>query len=216
MKPITKFNSIVLSITTLIVFGCWLLFALIKITNPYLIVITSGFVSFGVYKILVKVFLWIISKCRKFKKWIFGPYYLEGYWAGFYIGAKGNVRFLIESFEQGFDSLVIRGWSYDENNDYHASWESDTVNINVDKGKLSYMYDVNAISDIANNNGIAIFIFDRETKSSPPIRLRGFSADLHIAKKIKALEVKVSETHLPDNILLERARELYNQNREMF
>lgn len=128
----------------------------------------------------------------------------------------GKERFLIESFEQGLDSLVIRGWSYDENNSYHASWEADTININVDKGKISYMYEVNAIRDIANNNGIAIFNFERVTKTSPPFKLRGFSADLHIAKKIKAIEIKISETYLPDSVLLDKAKELFDKNRGLF
>lgn len=73
MKPLIKFNSIVLTITTIVVFGIWLLFNFLKIDNPYIVLITSGFVSFGIYRLLVKAFLWLFSKWRNFKKWILGP-----------------------------------------------------------------------------------------------------------------------------------------------
>jgi hypothetical protein len=215
MRPVDKFQTYSLSTATLIVFGIWIGLTKLPAIPDWIKLIITALMSFGVYKIVVVSFSGIIRKFKFIKRFILGPYYLEGTWVGFYIGASNNVRYIVERFEQEIDSLVIRGKSYNESSNYHSTWTTDTINIDVKKGKLTYMYDVDSIRDISNNVGIASFKFERENQYKAPKKLMGFSADLHISKKIKAIEIKINEK-LSDSELLERAKSVYEENKNCF
>lgn len=215
MRPESKFQTYTLTAMTFIVFSIWI--GLSKITQlpEWLKLITTTLMTFGVYKLVVLTCYGIMRKYKIVKKFILGPYYLDGIWVGYYIGASNNVRYIIENYEQEIDSLVIRGKSFNENLNYHSTWTTDTVNIDAKKGKLMYMYDVDAINDISNNVGIASFKFERENQYKAPVMLMGFSADLHIAKKIKSIEIKVDKK-LSDKELLEQAKKVYEMYKDKF
>ena len=216
MKPIIKFNSIILSITTIIIFITWVNLSELIIKYPELSVVLSGIFSIGVYRmfflllsILVKNWIWLKSK-------VYDNYYLEGTWVGFFIGNGGSVRYYVETFEQDFDSLIIRGKSFNENG-YHASWIAETNNINVKKGTLSYTYDTDAIANTFINPGIAFFNFERDSLNKAPKSLIGFSSDLYNPKKLKSFEKKISNGTKYEYLqALEKAKEVYETNKHVF
>ncbi|MDM1554446.1 MULTISPECIES: hypothetical protein [Chryseobacterium] len=194
MKPTTKLNSITIAITTSIIFSLWQF--LIKLSTEYPITTTliGLATSLGVYRIIANFLIYLVNKSPWIKRKFLGPYFLEGTWVGFYIGASGNVRYIVEKFEQEIDSLVIRGKSFDENFNYHSSWISNSVNIDVISGRITYMYELIPLKEIKNNNGVCVFNFERDNQYSKPDGLMGFSADIHIGMKIRAKEIKISDT----------------------
>lgn len=217
MTPSIKLHSISFGLATAIVFTIWTqLFKLTELNDFYKIII-GGLISLGVYRLIATFIVYLTTKSRWIKKFFLGQYYLEGTWVGFYIGVSGHERFLIERFEQGIDTLVIRGKSYNEQLKYHSTWTTSSVNIDIVHGKISYMYDVVNINDKSNNNGIAIFNFDRGDQYSEAKGLTGFSADLHLGQRVKAKEVKISDKcNIDEKEALERAKKLFDENRYSF
>jgi len=217
MNPLIRFHSIVLSATGIAVFNLWEILIKTSKEHPDFKIPLATVTTIGIYQLFVFIFKTIIFKIRFIKKFIFGAYYLEGVWIGFFIGKEDKVRFYVETYEQDFDSIVIRGKGFRENEGYFGSWISESVSINVKKGTLNYTYETDAFSNSFINPGLANFVFDRETKDSPPFRLLGFSADLYNPKKLKSFEEKIHDKPHVKNIeeVLNRAKQLY-QNHQYF
>ena len=215
MSPLIRFHSIILSITTLLVFYLWNLFTEISIFYPALKVPIAAITSIGVYRLFLMLFKELLLKVRFVKRWIFGSSYLEGVWIGFFIGKENNVRYYIEVFEQGFDSIIIRGKGYREDEGYFGSWISDNVNLNIKKGTLNYTYETDALSNSFINPGLASFTIERKSTYNAPFRLFGFSSDLYNPKKLKSFEEKINDKPDIGNIdeALEKAKILYQQQR---
>jgi hypothetical protein len=215
MNPLIRFHSIVLSITTLTVFYLWEMLTTITISFPDLKVPVAALTSIGIYRLLILLFKALILKIRFLKKWVFGAYYLEGVWIGFFMGKEDKVTFYIETYEQDFDSITIRGKGFRENEGCFGSWIAENVNINVKKGTLNYIYETDAFSNSFINPGLANFVFERKRINDAPYRLIGFSSDLYSPKKLKSFEEKLFEK--PDigniEIAINKAKELYKQNK---
>lgn len=214
MNPLIRFHAIVLSLTTLIVLSLWEIFASIAFKFPILKIGLIIITSFGFYRLLILVIKNVILNIRPFKRRIFGARYIEGVWVGFFIGKSGKVRFYIETFEQDFESITIRGKGFRENEGYFGSWISESVNFDDKKGTLNYTYKADALSNSFINPGVADFVIERKKINAPPYRLFGFSADLYNPQKLKSFEEKISDKpdigNLEDG--LNRAKKLYNEN----
>ena len=211
MNPIIRFHSIVLAITTIIVFIIW--DKISEIENNYLIlkIILGSVSSIGFYRIFMIIIKYLILNIRCMKKWIFGSQYLEGVWVGYFFGKSGDVRFYIETFEQDFESILIRGRGYKEETGYFGSWISESVNFDERKGKLNYTYQSNSLSHSFINPGLAEFMAERKSLYSAPYAFIGYSSDLYHATKMKSYEIKISDEPFIDSNhkTLERAKQLY-------
>ena len=214
MKPLIRFHSIVLSVTTLIVFSLWEIFADIGKEYSSLKIIVAAITSIGFFRILMLIIKSVILNIRIFKKWIFGAQYIEGVWVGFFMGKSENIRFYIETFEQDFESITIRGKGFRENEGYFGSWISESVNFDDKKGTLNYTYKADALSNTFINSGLADFVIERKERNAPPYRLFGFTSDLYNPKKMKSFEEKIKDTPDIENIedILEKAKQLYIEN----
>lgn len=220
MKPSIKLHSIAFALATTVIFILWTQLNKLSESNEIndtLKILIGLFVSLGAYRLFAKSIIYLTTKSNWIKKQFLGQYYLEGTWVGFYIGASGHVRFLIEKFEQDIDNLTIRGKSFNDSMEYHANWISSSVNIDIISGRISYLYEVQSIIGNSNNNGIAFFNFDRKSQYSEAKGLNGFSADLHIGKRVKALEIKLSDScDFDEEQALKKAVELYKINKDKF
>lgn len=217
LTPSVKLNSISFAISTAIVFATWTkLFELSQLNVTYKILL-GGLISLGLYRLIATIIIFLVKKSNLVKEYFLGQYYLEGTWVGFYIGVSGKERFIIERFEQDIDTLIIRGKSFDELTKYHATWTASSVNIDIINGRISYMYECLPINDKSNNNGIAIFNFERNDQYSPSKGLTGFSADLHLGQRVRAMEVKISNNCKIDEIeALAKAKKIFYENKDKF
>lgn len=217
MKPVIKLQSSILSITTLLIFILWINLTNLILKHPYLSILLSGIFSIGVYRILLNLIGCIIKNNWWIKKLFFGRYYMQGIWVGYFEGNDGSIRFFIETFEQDFDKIIIRGEAYKSEGGYHGHWVSEATNINIAKGTISYTYQTDAIENTFVNPGIAIFNFKRENQNKPPDLLIGFSSDLYNSSKLKAIEIKFSDkTKYNRKEAIEEAKKLYAENKDFF
>jgi len=215
MNPSIKLQSISFSIATATVFSGWTFLTEIGRSYPYIKIAIALLISLGVYRLIASLIIEASKKWTWFKKIMLGSYFLNGTYVGFYIGASGKIRYIVERFEQDIDSLVIRGKSFDDNLNYHANWTATSVNIDTKAGKISYMYECTPMKDSSNHNGVAIFSFIRKNQDSPANGLEGFSADLHIGKRVRAKEIKVSDKcSLDEKDALRKAKKLYIENKK--
>ena len=216
MTPELKFHSIVISITTLSIFTIWTQLTGIISKHPFLSVIATAFISLGMYRIITVIFLGFFRNISCVKKWILGPYFMEGTWIGFFVGHQNNVRLYCETFEQGLSDLVIRGKAFKDDGTYHGSWVSDTTNINVKLGKLSYTYDADVIGNTAINPGLARFDLERPSREKPPFRMIGYSSDLFNPAKLKSFEEKVSDDTVFESIeAFRKAKDVYGKYKDL-
>ena len=217
MKPSIKFHTIIISITTLVVFTIWSQLIKAMQTNDFYKVVLGSLISIGVYRLFVSVIISLSKKIKLLKRFILGQYYLEGTWIGFYIGAEGKVRFIVEKFEQEFDSLIIRGQYYNELSQHHSMMTARNINIDAENGEISYMYKCHPINDLSPHEGLAIFNLHRPDQYSPANKLIGYSAELHIGKRIKTIETKISDkTDIELENALSLAKEFYQKNNDKF
>jgi len=215
----TKFQSYVLSITTLIIFTVWIKFGDYININPYLKIISTTLISLGLYQFVATILLFLFKNIRIIRKYFLGPKYLEGTWVGFYIGHGGQVRYIVERFEQDFETLIIRGTSYNELEKFHTSWISFSANVDIAKGELTYMYELRGINEVFNGTGIVFFSFHRKNQDTAPTMIKGFSADLHNnGKRTKSFEYKLKdkENNLTDIEAIKKAIEFYNKHKDSF
>lgn len=134
------------------------------------------------------------------------------------MGKSDNIRFYIETFEQDFESITIRGKGFRENEGYFGSWISESVNFDDKKGTINYTYKADSLSNTFINPGFADFVVERKKLNSPPHRLFGFSADLYNPKKMKSFEEKIKDNPDIGNIedALKKAKQIYNNSKYLF
>ena len=214
MTPEIKFHSIVITITTALVYGVWIVFLTLVQQHPWLAVAVSAFISLGVYQTLVAVLTTILRKCSWMKRFILGPSFLQGTWVGFFIGHGQQVRFIVETFEQELGRLVIRGRAFRDNGVFHVSWVAENATFDSERGKLVYHYQADGIGNSFINPGIADFSVERSGSDQPPVGLVGFSSDLFNPQKLLAFEEKLSDsTFIDDATALEKARTVYERRK---
>lgn len=217
MKPLVRFHTVILSLTTTIIFIGWIKLSTIIIQHPFISVISAGLFSISIYRILLSILANLIKRIWWVKKLFYGRFYMEGVWVGFFIGNEDKIRYFIEVFEQDFEDLRIKGESFKEEGGYHGMWESEATNINIKKAKLTYTYQTDSIDNTFINPGIAVFNLKRKTTFKPPYELIGFSSDLYSGNKIKSLEIKISDKTFYNTIkALERAKTLYESKGDTF
>ena len=190
-----RYNLFVIVLTTMIIFLFWkyLLSATANTTNYTILAFVGFFTSFGIYKLLVTLLHSTARKIEIVNRIFSGNEYLNGTWIGFYKGASGKVRYIVERYEQNLDEIIIRGHSYDEAMNLHATWNSTSVQINSKIGKIVYTYTVTSLDENTNGLGIAEFDFERKSEKEFPTIIQGYSSDIHIGKRVRSFEKKVTK-----------------------
>jgi hypothetical protein len=175
-------------------------------------VFAAGLISLGLYRFLATILLSLFRKIPYIKKLILGPRYMEGTWVGFFVGHENKIRYLVETFEQDLNELIIRGKVFREDGTYHCVYVSQNATVDIKNGKLSYSYDADSIGSTYINPGLARFDLERVSKESPPSRISGYSSDLFHSKKLMAFEEKLTEkTCMETSKAVEKAIEIYQK-----
>lgn len=208
----SRYSIFIITLSTFCIFYFWQFLNnnLEFLKNFFSIALIALLLSYGTYELVTKLINSLAIKSHIIKRLIMGNEYLDGKWVGYYFGAGKGLRYIIESFEQNLDGLVIRGSSYDEDFNLHSTWVSDAININPYTGKLAYTYAVTGCKDNYNGTGIADFSFIRTKDNSITHEIQGFSFDMHIAQRITSHEKKVEKGHLlSQKELLKKAETFY-------
>lgn len=218
MTPLLKLHSIAFGLSTALVFSLWTQVAQLSEQHELLKILVGGLISLGIYRVIAKFIISLTKNSSFIKRQLLGTYYLGGTWVGFYVGADGKEKFLIERFEQDIDTLVIRGKSFNEKSEFHVTWTATPVNIDPVLGKISYMYECQPNNGEGNPSiGVAIFNFERPNQYSAAKELRGFSADLHLGIRTKSLEIKISNScDIEENKALAEAKKVFNERKGTF
>ena len=217
MKNYSNYRAIVFTVTTSLIFFIWSILQsslnqLQGIETIYTLLVGSV-VSLGAYKMVLKIAEKVILYLPFAPQIIFGNTYLDGVWVGVYIGRTGKPRYIIEYFEQDLEHLITRGKAFYEDKTYKGCWTSDNVAIDPEKGNIKYTYNT-VIEDISfYKGGFAEFHFERKSKHAAPYMLFGFSTDSDSPFMNKAVEVKVDSKELTEDELIEKAIEVFNQNK---
>jgi hypothetical protein len=214
MSPEIKFHSFVTSTTTLIVFSLWSYMLQQAQLHPIASVVAASIFTLGIYRLINTIFLAMFRNIRFLKKFILGASYMEGTWVGFFVSHQGNVRYLVETFEQDLSLLKIRGRVYRDDFTYHSVHISTDATLDVINGRLSYSYDADAIPNTHINAGLARFELVRHGREMPAHHIVGYSSDLFHPKKLTAFEDKISESTAVDvKKALENAEAVYEKYR---
>lgn len=206
-----KFNAFMITASTFIF---WYLFSFFSNyltmleNNTFLKALIASIFSYAIYKGFVFFIIFLGNQCEKIKRIILGNEYLNGKWIGYYHGVSGKIRYFIETIEQDMDGIIIRGNSFDENMEFHSSWNSEAVNINGKTGILTYTYSVSGKGSDDDGLGMARFSFVRKNSKDITKSMNGFSTDLKYGERIKSYEEKISN-NITDNELLIKAKGLY-------
>ena len=170
MEKYNKYRSIIFTLSTAMIFGIWsqLQSLLVTYSKEKIIwgFLLGTVVSLGSYRLVLKIIEYLVINCKFVKKKIFGRSYMDGIWVGAYMGGDGKLRYIIEYFEQDFNSFVIRGTCYYENKKYKGEWKSNNVSIDEEKGEISYTYDTLMIEGNLKAIGFAVFTFGRQENAS--------------------------------------------------
>ncbi|MDT2662544.1 hypothetical protein P7E02_21855 [Enterococcus hulanensis] len=228
MESTKKFNSIVIGITTTLMFITWHLIQdfsekheLIKNYSLLSSIITSALsfiLSIGFYRLVFRLLSILFNKSKCFKKWILGKTYLEGIWIGCFVGATGKKRFFYEIFTQSLDGLMIRGYSFEEDFSPQSTWSVENAVINPHIYGLTYTYLNDSNASTHTNLGLANFTFILNKKEKAK-ELKGYTCDLFNTKKIYSIEKKYSDNvtiEEKENILIEEARKMYLDHEDRF
>lgn len=212
MKPILKFNAVVISLSTLIMFGIWNLILLIPddfAAYSVIATVISFVTSLGCYQFLVQVFELLFDHWAFFRGFILGPFNLEGTWVGFSAGMKGDVRFYYEKITQELDETYINGQSFAENGGFHGSWFIRNPMIDINAGEMTYCFEADAIKNTFLNPGFGKFSFIRKDNNSPPTALRGYTCYVYNTNKLFGYEVKLPKDDYSDQQLYDEAQKAY-------
>lgn len=196
MSPTAKFNSLLAGATVFIMYFLVTLVAPLLqaagVTFPLLLPVGAFVTSVGVYRLLTMALRWLMEKVEKIRELVLGPYYMNGTWVGWYRGHTGELRYMVEHFEQSLDSVVIRGWSYTKERQCHGDWVSDLAAIDAEQGTLHFTYKFNVYANSKPSYGLNESHFQRKSKRHAPYALTGLAHDLNDETRIPVQSQRVS------------------------
>jgi hypothetical protein len=196
MSPVAKFNALLASTTVSIMF--FVIVALAPILRgasdyvPFLGVVAGFLVSAGTYRILAIVLRWMMGRSHRVRALVLGPSYMYGTWIGWFRGHSGELRLMVEHFNQDLDSLVITGHSFHLDGSDHGQWHSDAVSLDAPTGRLTFTYAFDTFSRSRSLAGVHNSLFERKSPSEPPYAYKGLAHDLNDTTRIGVYSEKLS------------------------
>lgn len=218
MTPLAKFNSFVVTATTIIMYVLWLgIKKYVDVNSDWIVLITilTAATSLGFYRCVTNILKWLFQKFRFIKKIILGDSYLEGTWVGFFASNDGSIRYLYEIYEQDLDGIVISGHSFKMNKEFHGKWNVSMPCVDLKNRKITYCYEADMIKNLFINPGIASFTMKKSKGSKYYNKMQGFSSDLFYPGKLWAIEEKIKDEFLTDeHFILQMAEQIYQENKD--
>lgn len=199
METYRRINAIIITLTTLLMYGLWLLIEKADMTlipnSQYFVPIIAALTAYGAYSMLLKIVDFTLNKLEFLKELVCGQYYLDGIWVGFYINTYNKPIYYIERYIQDYGKLNVKGRCYYEDGTYKGSWFSEDVVIDIKQERIIYNYYTDLIANNHMNQGQATFEIMREENGKKAVKLVGYSKDLFNHNKLYSLEVKLIDGH---------------------
>jgi hypothetical protein len=182
--------------------------------NKLLIDIVGVVSSVGIYFTVSKILIFLLMRFNWVLKIFLGPYYVKGTWIGKVRTATSNTNEIktnvfVEHYEQTLNSLVIRGYSFNQDGEEKADWFSTTNQIDADAGVLYCLFKTNIRKLVPQAEGLGHFQFDRKKKTTGPRYMSGYYVDTHKSEKgyYEDME-KICEKIIPKNEAKKKALKL--------
>lgn len=179
MSPETRFHSYILSATVAVM--AILAFKVVPLLgqNPdWALASSVGFISsLGLYRILAVALTALANKWTWLLKLVLGPRFLRGTWIGRLRTKTGQLRLVVEHYDQTLSSLVIRGQSFKPSRELDATWHTQAAQIDERNGVLYLFYSTNVVAKHYPVEGIGCLEFDRADSNVAPIGMSGYSID---------------------------------------
>ncbi len=165
--------------------------------SPWLTLPAAALTSIGTYTFLASAFSFLARRSRYLRGLLLGPADVEGTWVG-YLLLTGEKYKVIEWIEQDIDSTVIRGQSFKPDGSYYCQWTSNAVNLDVERGILTYTYTCEILDSatVAPIYGISKFQLERRLRSHGPVAMLGFSTDEGFQGRVQAHQRRLSREML--------------------
>lgn len=139
---------------------------------------------------------------------------MQGTWVGHFTGRAGDIRYIVEHFEQTIDGLTIRGQSFTETGSSHANWTTEAATIDAERGRLIYTYSCDILTRGVVLQGVGVFHFDRVDQFSQARTIEGHVADLIDGIRLHSLETKISDRLITITDALSQAKSATKELRE--
>jgi hypothetical protein len=197
MSPVAKFNALLASTTVSIMFIV-VVYLAPQVHGagryaPVLGLIGGFLLSAGAYSLLSIALRWLMERSHFVRALVLGPSYMHGTWIGWFRGHSGDLRYMVEHFNQDLDSLVITGHSFHADGSDHGHWNSDAVALDARIGKLTFTYTFDTLNRSTSLSGIHASIFERKSASKPPHAYKGLAHDLNDKTRIGVYAEKLSD-----------------------
>lgn len=200
MTPETKFHTLVLSATVAVMFWAFVLFgadlsraAGTQVVAAFPIAVLA---SAGTYTLFAKLLSAVLVRSTPLKRFVLGPSFLGGTWVGWVV--DGDVRrWVVEHFDQDLQGLVIRGWSWNLEDDGSgapvAEWQSDASHVDPVRGRLSYAYQCKFYVPVHQASGLGFFSLQRKKPTDAAHAIRGSITDVLNDVHHPSFETKVAD-----------------------
>ncbi|MEM1183940.1 MAG: hypothetical protein AAGI53_02955 [Planctomycetota bacterium] len=172
-------------------------------------VVAAAIASLGTYRLAASSLLWLFGRSQALRRALLGDAYIEGVWVGYYRHGDSE-RFTIETIDQKTGETTISGLEFDSDGTSRAHWSSESVFIDKRRRKLTYVYSCDVYGTSHQQNGIGSFQLYSSGKY--PDRIDGYSVDMIDGQKDPNTEHKVSETPIPIEDALNRARAIFTND----
>lgn len=213
LTPTAKFHGLISGITVSVMYASIVkIAALVKgLSEPGWVSVTvaAALTSIGLYKLLSLLLNISLKKSLRIRSWILGPTFMHGTWVGYFVGAAGDRRYVIERFDQDLNGLTISGRSFTDQGEPHAQWSSEAASLDIAKGRLLYAYTCDVLSRNVTMQGIGVFQLERTSVDAAPNAIAGYVADLFDGSRKPAHEEKVDNALLTWSDALAKAKDRF-------
>jgi hypothetical protein len=181
--------------------------------DPVIAYLITLVASGGTYEFLARCLSFLVNDIRWIKKRIFGSSFIEGTWAGYYIGLDNVVYYVVETVQQTLTTMSLWGTGFTESGEIRSTWNSQAMDVNPKSRTMVQAYDCTYAKTGQSVDGIGRFTLLHKG-GKPPHRKEGFIADVTDAKRQRVAEEKFSDQILDHTEALPFARERWQQSKK--
>ena len=175
--------------------------------HPVTGILVGALTGTGLFEAIAKLVEIVFTYIRPIKRWVLGPSYVEGQWAGFYVGKSGQPRLVRERICQDWSSLYMNGQAFHFDGTPHGQWHS--LSATVDGGAA--LLRATMVGDLESGHYDSLVEYQLE--GEPPSRRAGSIVDVvsnanagRVWMRLKKITRDKSEIEA-----LEEARALYRE-----